>query len=78
MRDACFTLDPRSILMEVTGYLMLKKPQPMIAAPMPHNTQKYYEFHEQNGHTTTKCWELNKALHEVVDRGEIDHFLKTN
>ncbi|KAJ8419455.1 hypothetical protein Cgig2_005788 [Carnegiea gigantea] len=36
----------------------------------------YYEFHGQNEHTTAGCRGLRKALHELVDKGSIDHFLK--
>ncbi|KAJ8426527.1 hypothetical protein Cgig2_022534 [Carnegiea gigantea] len=34
------------------------------------------KFHEQNGYTTAKCRELKKALHELIDKGQIDPFLK--
>jgi len=34
--DPHFTIDPRSILMEVKEHPMLKRPQPMISAPKPH------------------------------------------
>ncbi|KAJ8422177.1 LOW QUALITY PROTEIN: hypothetical protein Cgig2_000648 [Carnegiea gigantea] len=33
----------------VRGHPMLKRPPPMTLVPKPHNTQKYCEFHEQNG-----------------------------
>lgn len=56
---------------------MLKKSQPMTAAPKPHNRHKCCEYHEQNGHTTTECRELKKALHELVDKGDdLDPFLR--
>ena len=45
-RDSLFTLDPRSILIEVKGHPTLKKPQPMIEAPKPHNVRKYCEFYK--------------------------------
>ncbi|KAJ8426852.1 LOW QUALITY PROTEIN: hypothetical protein Cgig2_006527 [Carnegiea gigantea] len=48
----------------------------MTSASKPHNAWKYYEFHEQNGHTTVECRELRKALHELADKGQIDRFLK--
>ncbi|KAJ8433400.1 LOW QUALITY PROTEIN: hypothetical protein Cgig2_029587 [Carnegiea gigantea] len=62
-RMAC---DLESILMEVRDHPMLKKPPSMTSAPKLHNAQKYCGFHEQNGHTTAECWELRKALHELV------------
>jgi len=74
--DPRFTTNPRSILMEVKENPMLKKSQPMTIAPKPHNAQKYCEFHEQNGHTTVKCKDLRKILHELDDKGRIDHFFK--
>ncbi|KAJ8427405.1 LOW QUALITY PROTEIN: hypothetical protein Cgig2_030699 [Carnegiea gigantea] len=74
--DSHFTTNPRSILIEVKGHLMLRKPQPMTTALKPHSARKYYEFHEQNDHTTVECSELEKALHELTDKGQIYHFLK--
>ncbi|KAJ8446983.1 hypothetical protein Cgig2_006611 [Carnegiea gigantea] len=64
------------ILMEVGERPMLKRPPPMTLARKPHNTRKYYEFYEQNDHTTAECRELWKALHELMDKGQIDCFLK--
>ena len=55
---------------------MLKRPPPMTSAPKPHNAQKYCEFHEQNGYTTVEYLELRKALHELVDKDQIDQFLR--
>ncbi|KAJ8439294.1 hypothetical protein Cgig2_018071 [Carnegiea gigantea] len=62
--------------MEVKGHPMLRKPQSMTIAPKLHDTQKHYEFHEQNSHTTDKWRELKKALHVLTDTGQIDQFLK--
>ncbi|KAJ8425914.1 LOW QUALITY PROTEIN: hypothetical protein Cgig2_033855 [Carnegiea gigantea] len=55
---------------------MLRRPPPMTTPLKPQNAQKYCEFYEQNGYTTTECRELKKALHELPDKGQIDHFLK--
>ncbi|KAJ8435397.1 hypothetical protein Cgig2_009648 [Carnegiea gigantea] len=62
--------------MEVRGHPMLRRPPPMTAPPRPQSDQKYCEFHEQSGHTTTECRELKKAIHELADKGQIDRFLK--
>lgn len=58
--DSRFTADPKSILMEVKEY----------------PTLRYCEFHEQNRHTTAKCRELRKALHEHTNKGQIDRFFE--
>ncbi|KAJ8444577.1 hypothetical protein Cgig2_013856 [Carnegiea gigantea] len=50
------------------GHPMLQRPPPTTAPPKPQNTQKHCDFHEQNGHTTTECRELKKALHELADK----------
>ncbi|KAJ8429875.1 LOW QUALITY PROTEIN: hypothetical protein Cgig2_006775 [Carnegiea gigantea] len=54
---------------------MLRRSPPTIAPKKPHNVQKYCKFHEQNGHTMVEYCELKKAPHELVDKGQIDHFL---
>jgi len=66
--DRRFTTDLRSIFMEVRGRPMLRRPPPMIIPSKPHNARKYCEFHEQNGHTTAKCREMKRALHELADK----------
>ena len=53
--DPRFTAEARSILMEVRGHPMLRRPPPMTAPPKPQNARKYCEFYEHSGHTTTKC-----------------------
>ncbi|KAJ8426092.1 LOW QUALITY PROTEIN: hypothetical protein Cgig2_006573 [Carnegiea gigantea] len=53
-----------------------ERPPPMTAPPKPQNARKYCEFHEQSGHTTIECRKPKKALHELVDKGQIDRFLK--
>ncbi|KAJ8443343.1 hypothetical protein Cgig2_015824 [Carnegiea gigantea] len=58
------------------GHPMLRRSPPMTALPKSQNAWKYYEFHEQSGHTTTECQELKKALYELADKGQIDRFLK--
>ncbi|KAJ8449175.1 hypothetical protein Cgig2_027177 [Carnegiea gigantea] len=52
------------------------EPPPMTVPPKPQNVRKCCEFHEQSGHTTTKCRELKKALRKLADKGMIDRFLK--
>ncbi|KAJ8421066.1 hypothetical protein Cgig2_006337 [Carnegiea gigantea] len=39
-------------------------------------SEKYLDRTEASRHTTTECRELKKALHELVDKGQIDRFLK--
>ncbi|KAJ8430135.1 hypothetical protein Cgig2_011079 [Carnegiea gigantea] len=48
-----------------------EKTASMTSAPKPQNMRKYYEFHEQNGHTIAECWELRKPLHELADKGGV-------
>ncbi|KAJ8436368.1 hypothetical protein Cgig2_017164 [Carnegiea gigantea] len=46
---------------------------------MPGNPAKRpenCEFHDQNGHTTTECRELKKALNKLIDKGQTNRFLR--
>ncbi|KAJ8439295.1 LOW QUALITY PROTEIN: hypothetical protein Cgig2_018072 [Carnegiea gigantea] len=67
---------PNALQLGSAHVVRLYEVQSMTIAPKLHNTQKHYEFHEQNGHTTDKYRELKKALHVLADTGQIDQFLK--
>jgi len=67
--DSHFTVDPRSILIEVKEHLMLKRPQHMTTAPKPNNARKYCVFYKQKGHTTAKCRDVRKAFYELANTG---------
>ncbi|KAJ8434329.1 hypothetical protein Cgig2_010946 [Carnegiea gigantea] len=53
--------------MEVREHPMLERLPSMSSASNPHNARN---------HATAECHELRKALHELADNGQIDHFLK--
>ncbi|KAJ8451346.1 hypothetical protein Cgig2_014118 [Carnegiea gigantea] len=60
---------------QVRGPILRRLP-PITVPLKPQNARKYCEFYEQSGHTTTECRELKRALHELVDKGQIAQFLK--
>ena len=55
---------------------MLRRPKPIDTSVKSRNKNKYCEYHEDHGHTTAECRELKKALHELADQGQLNHFLK--
>ncbi|KAJ8437473.1 hypothetical protein Cgig2_002974 [Carnegiea gigantea] len=63
-----FYTTSRNFLMEIKGNPMLRRPQPIKALA---------KFREKNKcwHTTSECRELKKALHELVNQGQLNHFL---
>ncbi|KAJ8432372.1 hypothetical protein Cgig2_021906 [Carnegiea gigantea] len=63
-RMQCTPEEPPGLKMR--GHPMLKRPHLMTSAPKPQN----------KGHTTAECWEMRKALHKMMDKGQIGHFLK--
>jgi len=44
---------------------MLLEPILMITLYKSHNRNKYYDFHKQMTHKTTKCRELNKSTQQI-------------
>jgi len=55
---------------------MLKCPKPIDTPTKFRNKNKYHEYHEDHGHTSAECRELEKALHKLADRGQLNHFSK--
>jgi len=55
--------------MEIKGSPILRRPKPIETLANFQNKNKYYENHEDFGHTTSECRELKKALHGMTDHG---------
>ncbi|KAJ8438068.1 hypothetical protein Cgig2_025473 [Carnegiea gigantea] len=71
-----FHTTPRNILIEIKGDPMLRCPKPIDTPTKFRNKNKYCEYHENHGHTTAECRELEKVLHELADRGQLNYFSK--
>jgi len=50
-----FHASPRDILIEIKGSPMLKQPRPIGTSINCRNKNKYCKYHEDYGHTTSKC-----------------------
>jgi len=75
-RAGCFHTSLLNILMEIKGSPMLRLPKPIETPTNFRNKNKYCEYHQDFGHTTSECRELKKALHEMADQGQLNRFLK--
>jgi len=62
--------------MEIKGSPMLRQPRPIETPINLRNRNKYCEYHEDCGHTTSECRELKKALYEMANRGQLNRFVQ--
>ncbi|KAJ8427224.1 hypothetical protein Cgig2_028748 [Carnegiea gigantea] len=71
-----FCTNPRNILMEIKGNPILRQPKPIETPTKVRNKNKYREYHEDFGHTTSEHCELRRAIHELADQGQVNNFLR--
>ncbi|KAJ8427062.1 hypothetical protein Cgig2_006739 [Carnegiea gigantea] len=50
----------RNILIDIKGSSMLRRPKPIETPVKFRNTNNYYEYHDDYGHTISDCRELKK------------------
>ena len=62
--------------MEIKGNPMLRLLKPIENPLKLKNKNKYYAYHKDYGHATFECCELKKALHKLVDHGQLNRFLR--
>ncbi|KAJ8433000.1 hypothetical protein Cgig2_028585 [Carnegiea gigantea] len=55
-----------NILMKIKGNPILRRPKPIKIPAKFTNNNKYYKYHKDFGHTTSKYRKLQKALHELA------------
>ncbi|KAI3797126.1 hypothetical protein L1987_32378 [Smallanthus sonchifolius] len=67
------TKTPSEIL--ATENVHFVKPAPMRPGPKKA-TDKYCEFHRDNGHTTDECFSLRRQIESAIKTGKLAHLLK--
>nr|GEY91807.1 reverse transcriptase domain-containing protein [Tanacetum cinerariifolium] len=51
-------------------------PPPMVTPVEKRNSNKFYDFHNDKGHSTDECMQLKKQIEELVRAGKLSHLIK--
>ncbi|KAK3019470.1 hypothetical protein RJ639_005154 [Escallonia herrerae] len=66
------------ILNQIKGQSILRWPKPMRGPAEKRDSQLYYHFHKDHGHTTDECKVLQPEIENLIAKGHLKHFVKTN
>ncbi|GJU54404.1 reverse transcriptase domain-containing protein [Tanacetum coccineum] len=65
---------PKEILAAEAG--KFKLPPPMVTPTEKRSSNKFVDFHNDKGHSTDECMQLNKQIEELVRAGKLSHLIK--
>ncbi|GKC26761.1 reverse transcriptase domain-containing protein [Tanacetum coccineum] len=65
---------PKEILAAEAG--KFKPPPPMVTQVEKRSSNKFYDFHNDKGHSTDECMQLKKQIEELVQAGKLPHLIK--
>ncbi|KAK3007251.1 hypothetical protein RJ639_016151 [Escallonia herrerae] len=65
-------------LNQIKGQDILKWPKPMRMPTDRRDAQVYCQFHKDHGHTTEECKVLRREIENLIARGHLKQFVKTN
>nr|GEW99282.1 reverse transcriptase domain-containing protein [Tanacetum cinerariifolium] len=51
-------------------------PPPMVTPVEKRSNNKFYDFHNDKGHSTDECMQLKKQIEELVRAGKISHLIR--
>ncbi|KAK3039568.1 hypothetical protein RJ639_027712 [Escallonia herrerae] len=71
------TASREHILNQIKGQDILKWPKPMRMPPDRRDAQLYCQFHKDHGHTTEECKVLRREIENLIARGHLKQFVKT-
>ncbi|KAK2999126.1 hypothetical protein RJ639_022920 [Escallonia herrerae] len=66
------------ILHQIKGLDILKWPKPMRGLAKKRDTQLYYHFHKDHGHTTEECKVFQREIKNLIAKGYLKQFVKNN
>ncbi|GKB74681.1 reverse transcriptase domain-containing protein, partial [Tanacetum coccineum] len=65
---------PKEILAAEAG--KFKPPPPMVTPAEKRSSNKFYDFHNDKGHSMDECMQLKKQIEELVRAGKLSHLIK--
>ncbi|KAK3000809.1 hypothetical protein RJ639_022457 [Escallonia herrerae] len=71
------TTSREHILNQIKGQDILKWPKPMRMPADRRDAQLYCQFHKDHGHTTEECKVLRREIENLIARGHLKQFVKT-
>ncbi|KAK3012296.1 hypothetical protein RJ639_012844 [Escallonia herrerae] len=71
------TASREHILNQIKGQDILKWPKPMRMPADRRDAQLYCQFHKDHGHTTEECKVLRRKIENLIARGHLKQFVKT-
>ncbi|KAK3014443.1 hypothetical protein RJ639_010088 [Escallonia herrerae] len=66
------------ILNQIKGQSILRWPKPMRGPVEKRDSQLYCHFHKDHGHTTDECKVLQCEIENLIAKGHLKQFIKTN
>nr|GEW33365.1 reverse transcriptase domain-containing protein [Tanacetum cinerariifolium] len=68
------TRTPKEIFVAESG--KFKPPSPMVISIEKRSSNKFYEFHKDEGHSIDECMQLRKQIEELVRTSNLSHSIK--
>ncbi|KAJ8426835.1 hypothetical protein Cgig2_025240 [Carnegiea gigantea] len=66
--ESLFNVDKSEILMEIRGHVPIDDPKPLKQRCKNKNRDKWNAFHENYGHDTKYCLDLNRVLNDLAKK----------
>ncbi|GKA18998.1 reverse transcriptase domain-containing protein [Tanacetum coccineum] len=74
IRFTSLTRTPKEILAAKAE--RFKSPPPMVTPVEKKRNNKFWDFHNDKGHSTDECMQLKKLIEELVRAGKLSHLIK--
>ncbi|GKV20170.1 hypothetical protein SLEP1_g30327 [Rubroshorea leprosula] len=71
-----FNLPRSQIFMQIKNKMDLRRPGPMRTAAATRDHTRYYDFHQDHGHTTEQCNSLRSELESLAQKGMLNEYIQ--
>ncbi|GKV11300.1 hypothetical protein SLEP1_g22565 [Rubroshorea leprosula] len=71
-----FNLPRSQIFMQIKNKIDLRQPRPMRSFAATRDHTRYYDFHQDHGHTTEQCNSLRYELESLAQKGMLNEYIQ--